>query len=154
VGWSLELLTEEIRLRETEKKIIAKWKDGKTTSQIGADLGVTKSTISGILARLRAKGVDVGREKDERKCVKSKEARAAREEAIRNPPPPPAPPPEVGRLTIMDLKKTTCRWPYGDARKEGVTYCGSKVMKGCVYCEAHRLKAISPYIPRGLQTPA
>lgn len=146
-------MTEEIRLRETEKKIIAKWKDGKTTSQIGADLGVTKSTISGILARLRAKGVDVGREKDERKCVKSKEARAAREEALITPPPPP--PPEVGRITIMDLKRTTCRWPYGDPRQAGgLTYCGSKVTKGCVYCEAHRLKAISPYVPRSLQTPA
>jgi GcrA cell cycle regulator len=122
-------------LRETEKKIIGMWSDGLSASQIGVNLNVTKNTISGILARLRAKGVDLGRPP----VMKKVEVRPL-------PPSPPAtsePSPAQGEMTLMQLTATTCRWPYGDARKGGVTYCGMKT-KGDVYCTEHCLRAYAP----------
>jgi len=39
------------------------------------------------------------------------------------------------KLSIYDLKETTCRWPYGDAPP--FTYCGHNTIDGSPYCLAH-----------------
>ena len=40
-----------------------------------------------------------------------------------------------GTLTIVQLKPSTCRWPFGD--RPPLTYCGCRVVEGHPYCEAH-----------------
>lgn len=42
---------------ERNKKIIALWNDGKTTSQIGAELGITPGAVGSVVSRARAKGL-------------------------------------------------------------------------------------------------
>lgn len=56
-------------------------------------------------------------------------------------------PPDPIRFTIDNLRANTCRWPIGDPKTPGFSFCGCVTEKhGSPYCNAHRLKA---YISRG-----
>ncbi len=42
--------------------------------------------------------------------------------------------PEPLHLSVFDLNKSTCRWPYGD---HSYTFCGHPPLSGLPYCGAH-----------------
>ncbi len=45
---------------------------------------------------------------------------------------------ERGRIRdIMELTRTSCRWPIGDPGDEDFSYCGARAMNGLPYCEHH-----------------
>ena len=45
---------------------------------------------------------------------------------------------ERGRIRdIMELTRTSCRWPIGDPGDEDFAYCGARAMDGLPYCEHH-----------------
>jgi GcrA cell cycle regulator len=45
---------------------------------------------------------------------------------------------ERGRIRdIMELTRTSCRWPIGDPGDEDFAYCGARAMEGLPYCEHH-----------------
>ncbi len=45
---------------------------------------------------------------------------------------------ERGRIRdIMELTRTSCRWPIGDPGDENFAYCGARAMDGLPYCEHH-----------------
>jgi hypothetical protein len=138
MGWRFGLLM-KIKIRKTEQRIIEMWADGLSGSKIGKILNITKSTVSGIITRLRMKGVMIERRPGFQKPRKIQSPPKMGKE-----PPLPTLAPAQGTLSIMDLTATTCRWPYGNTRSPGgVTYCGMNCPVEHVYCEAHRLKARS-----------
>jgi GcrA cell cycle regulator len=38
----------------------------------------------------------------------------------------------------MDLKTTSCRWPFGDPRLPGFGFCGAAAAPGSRYCAEHK----------------
>lgn len=46
-------------------------------------------------------------------------------------------PPADGGVALIDLTERMCRWPYGDPREEGFTFCGRPVYPGKPYCADH-----------------
>lgn len=51
--------------------------------------------------------------------------------------------PVIGRYTIDDLRRRTCRWPYGT--HPPYLYCGALTAdEGCVYCLRHMQVAHPP----------
>ncbi|NRP74663.1 hypothetical protein ILFOPFJJ_05585 [Ensifer psoraleae] len=49
-----------------------------------------------------------------------------------------------GRLTLMELGETTCRWPIGDPRSSDFRFCGARITPGATYCSAHSCLAYQP----------
>jgi GcrA cell cycle regulator len=63
--------------------------------------------------------------------------------------------PEVGgagpvskRVTIMELREGTCRWPLGDPSSADFCYCGAKAVTGLPYCAHHAQVAYQPSTER------
>jgi GcrA cell cycle regulator len=49
------------------------------------------------------------------------------------------------RVTIMDLRETSCRWPMGDPSNAEFRFCGAKTCIGDgPYCAAHARLAFQP----------
>lgn len=45
-------------------------------------------------------------------------------------------PPEIGGASILSVRRTDCRWPYGDPSRPDFSLCGCRVMRGA-YCAPH-----------------
>jgi hypothetical protein len=53
-----------------------------------------------------------------------------------------------GRLTVVDLTESSCRWPTGNPRDLATfRYCG-EAAPGGPYCERHARLAYMPRLPR------
>ncbi len=53
-----------------------------------------------------------------------------------------------GRLTVVDLTPSSCRWPTGNPRDLNTfRYCGASA-NGSPYCERHARLAYLPRLPR------
>lgn len=50
-------------------------------------------------------------------------------------------PPADGGVALIDLTERMCKWPYGDPREEGFTFCGRECYPGKPYCPDHVLAA-------------
>jgi len=50
-------------------------------------------------------------------------------------------PPADGGVALIDLTERMCKWPYGDPREEGFTFCGRPAYPGKPYCADHVLVA-------------
>ncbi|MDQ8027594.1 MAG: GcrA family cell cycle regulator [Brevundimonas sp.] len=48
----------------------------------------------------------------------------------------PLAPPLAGAGSILSVRRTDCRWPYGDPGTAGFSLCGRPTERG-VYCAAH-----------------
>lgn len=44
-------------------------------------------------------------------------------------------------LKLLDLKSTSCRWPYGDT---DFTFCGCEIAPDSSYCPAHKALSVRP----------
>jgi hypothetical protein len=56
--------------------------------------------------------------------------------------------PIEGRLTVVDLEPSSCRWPTGNPRDlKTFRYCGERA-NGSPYCERHARLAYLPRLPR------
>ena len=55
--------------------------------------------------------------------------------------------PAAGSATILSVRRTDCRWPYGDPAEKSFSLCGSPVRRGA-FCAAHAALAY-----RGPATP-
>ncbi len=54
--------------------------------------------------------------------------------------------------TLMQLRPTSCRWPFGDPKKPSFRYCGAVKEYELSYCPTHRQLAHcepKPYMQRG-----
>ena len=52
-----------------------------------------------------------------------------------------------GTLTLMELRRDTCRWPIGDPQSFDFGYCGATTDGVCPYCLIH--KRVAYGLPRG-----
>ena len=52
------------------------------------------------------------------------------------------------RVTIMELRETMCRWPYGDPTAAEFRFCGAESPIGTPYCNYHSRIAYQPSADR------
>jgi GcrA cell cycle regulator len=48
------------------------------------------------------------------------------------------------RISIMELRETTCRWPFGDPSSADFRFCGGNSPVGTPYCSFHARIAYQP----------
>ena len=56
--------------------------------------------------------------------------------------------PTSGRVTILELGATMCRWPLGDPTSAEFRFCGCRVVNGLPYCPEHARVAFQPVTDR------
>ena len=56
--------------------------------------------------------------------------------------------PASKRVTIMELREGTCRWPLGDPSSADFCYCGAQAVTGLPYCTHHAQVAYQPATER------
>jgi len=135
------------------------WKEGRTAEQVAFELanGITRSAVLGKVYRM---GLSAGRPASPAK------PRAERSSTTGRTSTPPAvgprttaPPqrdreraPEMGRASLMTIRRTDCRWPLGDPRSPAFSLCGRPAVRGS-YCRAHAEIAYRPAAdtPRSLE---
>ena len=146
------------------------WMEGRSASQIAGELGlgVTRNAVIGKVHRLglagRPKSANptVGAQRGKPKiAARSAEAESAGKveyDTVLMPLPdaavavvPLRPPvsevviPLTERVTIMDLRDTSCRWPMGDPMMTEFRFCGARTGgNGVPYCAAHSRLAFQP----------
>ena len=52
--------------------------------------------------------------------------------------------PMAERITLMELRESTCRWPFGDPSSTEFRFCGASSPIGTPYCEFHSKLAYQP----------
>jgi GcrA cell cycle regulator len=142
------------------------YREGWTSSQIGAELGCSRNAVIGRIMRsgLREKGYEEGyrvkptptvRAAQQRQRlgvprVKRKSYVAATLETVAYLEPSH---PKKMRLieNIVDLKSNSCRFPIGDPCTANFAYCGNDAMERLPYCPHHTRIAYSPPQPRRKQ---
>ncbi len=137
------------------------WMDGRSASQIAAELGegVSRNAVIGKIHRLGLAGrtmpplsADADRAKPKvaikvapRVVVEAEPVREIRSFVA----PTVVPKADVripfsDRVTIMDLRETMCRWPLGDPTSSEFRFCGCRSEGSTPYCTAHARVAFQP----------
>ncbi|MBV1704969.1 MAG: GcrA cell cycle regulator [Hyphomicrobiales bacterium] len=142
------------------------WQEGRTASQIAAELGhgVTRNAVIGkvhrlgLSARARPAGAPAPRQRSatpraHRPAVPMTHGNAALAFAPARAAQP-APRPRVEEVaevvpmtepvTIVELREMMCRWPLGDPTTSEFRYCGGKTPEVGPYCAHHRRVAYQP----------
>lgn len=142
----------------------ARWLEGKSATEIAAELGagITRNAVIGKKDRLALKRPET-QQTQTRRYFKGKpkrpralvmEEHRQRSTLIRKqdlPPPPPKPfkdivdtrPDRV--VALVDMDRHDCRWPFGDPRQSDFGFCGAPTREGSSYCPVHHRRA---YLPR------
>lgn len=146
------------------------WLEGRSASQIAGELGlgVTRNAVIGKVHRLglagRPKPAAVAQSRNKQKLVLSSAGndRGKVEPAydrVVTPLQIPVKPfaasvqqsagdvviPFSERVTIMDLRESSCRWPMGDPTNAEFRFCGARTgLAGGPYCLAHSRVAFQP----------
>ena len=108
---------------EKIKQLKKLWLKGKSTIEIGKELGISKNAVVGKVHRLElaARPSPIKRSQ---KQVPAKPRVSRKEIKPKN-------------MTLMDLKLTSCRWPIGDPKDEDFHFCGADTVTGKPYCAEH-----------------
>ncbi|HRK24541.1 MAG TPA: GcrA family cell cycle regulator [Beijerinckiaceae bacterium] len=146
------------------------WGDGLSASQIAAELGgVTRNAVIGKVHRLHLSGRvktssaatqrsrktarPVARPTAQRLVTASRGNLAVvqtleAEEVVVYRPAAEVVVPISRRITIMELREGTCRWPMGDPLTPEFVFCGGDCDIGKPYCTAHAQVAYQPSLDR------
>jgi GcrA cell cycle regulator len=108
---------------EKIKQLKKLWLKGKSTIEIGKELGISKNAVVGKVHRLElaARPSPIKRSQ---KQTPAKPRVTKKEIKPKN-------------VTLMDLKLTSCRWPIGDPKDEDFHFCGADTVTGKPYCAEH-----------------
>ncbi|MDR3510646.1 MAG: GcrA family cell cycle regulator [Caulobacteraceae bacterium] len=127
--------------------LTALWLEGQSAAQIANRLGgVTRNAVIGKVHRLGLGGrvsASAPSGHARRPAYRARPARARR--ASRPPIAPQAPrAPEAPGLIVdlVDLGAHACRWPIGDPKHAGFTFCGRPA--DGPYCPAHAAASVQP----------
>lgn len=101
------------------------WGEGKTASQIAEVLGgVTRNAVIGKAHRLKLN-------------KRASPIQTTRKQKVN---PKIDMPANIGRgneVSLLELKERSCRWPNGDPKKSGFSFCGQGALAGLSYCPEH-----------------
>lgn len=146
------------------------WSEGLSASQIAAELGgVTRNAVIGKVHRLHLSGrvkTSSTTAQRSRKSVRPAARTAApqrvvtqrgnlavvqtleTEEVVVYRPAEEVVVPISRRISIMELREGTCRWPMGDPLDPDFVFCGGDCDVGKPYCTAHANVAFQPSLER------
>lgn len=147
---------------ERVEKLKKLWADGLSASQVAAELGqVSRNAVIGKVHRLGLPGRKTGQTVSSVKKAVRQSAQPVRKSA----PPRPVPylvrgnaavnldaeamPAEAAadvmpifpRVTMMELKPSSCKWPIGDPLTPDFRFCGARTENGAPYCTYHACMA-------------
>lgn len=97
------------------------WSKGKSTVEIGRELGISKNAVVGKVHRLE---------------LNARPSPIKKEVAVK-PIKQKAKVPASGKMTLMDLKLNSCRWPIGEPKDADFHFCGKDTVTGKPYCPEH-----------------
>jgi hypothetical protein len=123
--------------KERDEILIKEWLAGRTASDIGMKLGMTRNAIIGRVGRLRESGVDLHSRTRHSQIIERDIARkfAGGRPANRRPraafEPGQKPPGFVG-IEFLNLEPWQCRYPYGEG--SSMLFCGKRKMEESSYC--------------------
>ncbi|MCQ2915127.1 MAG: GcrA family cell cycle regulator [Alphaproteobacteria bacterium] len=129
MDWSDEKIEELRRL----------WNEGLTTAEIGRRLNVSKNAVVGKAHRLdlakrpspiKYQNNEVQEENVERK-KDTKKATPKAKVVVKKAPV------KKKFITMNDLTRTSCRWPFGDPKEEDFHFCGKECLPDKPYCAEH-----------------
>ncbi|MBR6675617.1 MAG: global cell cycle regulator GcrA-like protein [Alphaproteobacteria bacterium] len=104
---------------EKIKQLKKLWSKGKSTVEIGRELGISKNAVVGKVHRLELNARPSPIKKETvKKTVKKKEVKQE-------------------NVSLMDLKMNSCRWPIGDPKDADFHFCGKDTVTGKPYCSEH-----------------
>ncbi len=128
--WTTERVAELTRL----------WDTGRSASEIGKMLGVSKNSVVGKAHRLKLPGRPSPIKQTGTKKIRTKPTLASPRpasmpvQAAPPPPPPRAAPRRSG-------KGPNCLWPIGDPGDADFHFCGDSAVPGKPYCDEHCARA-------------
>jgi GcrA cell cycle regulator len=100
------------------------WGAGKTAAEIAKELGegLTRNAVIGKAHRLGLSGriTPVAKKIDKPLPPETTNISA-----------------KDGGTSLLELTEQTCRYPYGDPKKEGFHFCGCQSLPGIPYCTEH-----------------
>lgn len=114
------------------------WETGKSASEIGKILGVSKNSVVGKAHRLKLKSRPSPIRRTpfvKPKAAPRKEPPKPQPQVIHEPAPLPAPRPIVG------VKGPKCLWPIGDPGDTDFHFCEAPAVAGKPYCPQHCARA-------------
>jgi GcrA cell cycle regulator len=129
------------------------WSEGATAAVIALRLGgLSRSAVLGKIFRLRLQTGDGPRvSRGKRKSLARQAGDTAADLARRRRPGggrrkkiPEPPAPSARGVTLLDLKSTSCRWPFGRPGSEKFHFCGvpeADLERGIPYCARHMRRA-------------
>ncbi|MGN1063294.1 MAG: GcrA family cell cycle regulator, partial [Alphaproteobacteria bacterium] len=104
---------------EKIKQLKKLWQKGKSTVEIGRELGISKNAVVGKVHRLELNA----RPSPIKKETVAKSVKPQKK--------------QIGKVTLLDLKLTSCRWPMGDPEEADFHFCGKNTVTGKPYCAEH-----------------
>lgn len=107
---------------EKIKQLKKLWQKGKSTVEIGRELGISKNAVVGKVHRLELEARPSPIKKASTSAIAPKKENSDKE----NKP-----------ITLIDLKMNSCRWPIGDPKDEDFHFCGADTITGKPYCAEH-----------------
>lgn len=98
------------------KKLLGK---GKSSFEIGKELGISKNAVIGKIHRL---GLNMPKAPEEKVVVVQKENKKVQ---------------KLTHVGLLDLKFNSCRWPIGEPKDKDFHFCGAVCQTGKPYCPEH-----------------
>jgi len=100
------------------------WVKGTSTAEIARRLGLSKNSVIGKVHRLNL---------DTRPSpLKKKNVTPTKRTVVHH---------KKHKISILDLKLNTCRWPIGDPTDADFHFCGENTVVGKPYCAKHCTQA-------------
>lgn len=112
------------------------WDEGKSTAEIGRQLGVTKNAVVGKAHRMALPSRPSPISRRRLKAVLASPLPKPTFRPFPRPSAEPEPDPFARGKT-----RTKCQWPIGDPREEGFHFCGATPEPGRSYCTEHCAQA-------------
>lgn len=100
------------------KQLKKLWSKGKSTVEIAKELGISKNAVVGKVHRLD---------------LKNRPSPIKKKEGIRRS----VKPKKNEKMTLMELRLNSCRWPIGDPKDANFHFCGADTALGKPYCPEH-----------------
>lgn len=104
---------------EKIKQLKKLWSKGKSTVEIGRELGISKNAVVGKVHRLELNARPSPIKKDAKPKTIKKKA------------------PQKENMSLLDLKLNSCRWPIGEPKDADFHFCGKDTVTGKPYCTEH-----------------